>query len=126
MVQPRNGAAPNLSLRLKSDYSMTIDFGSKALEELYTNGETKDASYRRLPRDIIKRYVKVVNYLRSLRRIEDLYLIKSLHYEKKKGDLKGVEVVWINNQYRLHFHSSPNDAGIVVNVLLIEITKHYE
>ena len=42
------------------------------------------------------------------------------------GDLKGVEVVWINPQYRLHFESSPDGNGIVVNALIIEISKHYE
>ena len=58
--------------------------------------------------------------------LEDLFYIKSLHYEKKKGDLKGVDAVWINKQYRLFFYSSPNDEGIVVNALLFEISKHYE
>ena len=70
--------------------------------------------------------MKVVNYLKSVRRIEDLYRIKSLHYEKKKGDLQGIEAVWINDQYRLLFRSSPNEDEIVVNVLLFEISKHYE
>ena len=105
---------------------MTIDFDNKALEELYTKGITKDNSYRRLPRDIVKRYIKVVNYIKAARRVEDLFLIKSLHYEKKKGDLKGVDVVWINDQYRLHFHSTPDETGIVVNALLTDISKHYE
>lgn len=105
---------------------MTIDFDNKALEELYTKGVTKDNSYRRLPRDIVKRYIKVVNYIKAARRVEDLFLIKSLHYEKKKGDLKGVDVVWINDQYRLHFHSTPDETGIVVNALLTDISKHYE
>ena len=52
--------------------------------------------------------------------------IKSLHYEKKKGDLNGVDAVWINDQYRLFFHSSPDENGIIVNALLFEISKHYE
>ena len=72
---------------------MNIEFENQALEELYTRGATKANEYRRLPKDIVKRYVKTVNYLRAARRVEDLYLIKSLHYEKKKGDLKGVEAV---------------------------------
>lgn len=105
---------------------MNIEFETEALRELYIDGATKDRTYRRLPKDIVKRYVKVVNYLKAVRRLEDLFLIKSLHYEKKKGDLNGVDVVWINDQYRLFFHSSPNDNGIVVNALLFEISKHYE
>lgn len=106
--------------------TMNIEFDNTALEELYATGATEDHQYKRLPKDIVKRYVKVVNYLKAARRIEDLYLIKSLHYEKKKGDLKGVDAVWINDQYRLLFLSSPDNSGIVVNALLFEISKHYE
>ena len=105
---------------------MTIDFEEKTLEDLYTLGYTNDHKYRRLTKDIIKRYIKVVNYNKAANRIEDLFVIKSLHYEKKKGNMNGVEAVWINNQYRLLFHSSPNDKGIIVNALLLEISKHYE
>ena len=105
---------------------MNIEFDNTALEELYTEGSTQEREYRRLSINIIKQYVKVVNYLKAARRIEDLYNIKSLHYEKKKGDLKGVDAVWINDQYRLKFYSSPDNTGIVVNALLFEISKHYE
>ena len=105
---------------------MNIQFETKALEELYTTGATSDSEYKRLSKDVIKCYVKVVNYLKAARRIEDLFLIKSLHYEKKKGDLNGVDAVWINAQYRLFFYSSPDETGIVVNALLFEISKHYE
>ena len=105
---------------------MNIEFDNAALEELYTCGSTQDHQYKRLPKDIIKRYIKVVNYLKAARRLEDLFLIKSLHYEKKKGDLNGVDAVWVNAQYRLFFYSSPDDSGIIVNALLFEISKHYE
>ncbi len=107
-------------------YPMNITFENTALAELYHNGTTQERRYKRLTQDIIKRYIKVVNFLRAARRLEDLFLIKSLHYEKKEGDLKGVDVVWINNQYRLFFYSSPDESGIVVNALLFEISKHYE
>ncbi len=105
---------------------MKIFFVDKALEELYTSGTTTNNQYRKLSKDVVKQYVKVVNYIKAVRRIEDLYCIKSLHYEKKKGDLNGIDAVWINKQYRLLFNSSPNEEGIVVNALLFEISKHYE
>ena len=111
---------------LKHYKAMNIEFDNTALEELYTNGETQDHQYKRLSKDIVKRYIKVVNYIRGARRLEDLFQIKSLHYEKKKGDLKGSEAVWINNQYRLLFNSSQGDNGIVVNVIIDKISKHYE
>lgn len=105
---------------------MIIEFEDNALKELYLTEFTKDKNYKRLPKDIIKRFVKVVNYLRGARRDEDLFLIKSLHYEKKVGNLKAIEAVWINSQYRLLFKSLPNEQGIHTNILLAKISKHYE
>ena len=105
---------------------MNIEFEHVALEELYTIGSTKHHPYKRLSKDVVKRFIKVVNYLKAARRLEDLFLIKSLHHERKKGDLHGLDVVWINPQYRLFFHSSPDESGIIVNALIIEISKHYE
>ena len=105
---------------------MNIEFENADLEELYTNGKTQDHQYKRLSKDVVKQYIKVVNDIKSVNRLEDLFQIKSLHYEKKKGDLNGVDAVWINEQYRLLFTSSPDADGIIVNALLIEISKHYE
>lgn len=63
---------------------MNIDFDSTALEELYSSGTTLDKRYKRLPEDIIKRYVKTVNYLKAARRIEVVNALLtdiSKHYE---------------------------------------------
>lgn len=105
---------------------MNIIFEDKALEELFLMGKTSVKKYSRLPKDVIKRYVKVVNYIKAASRIEDLFTVGSLHYEKKSGTMKGMEAVWITAQYRLLFHSTPNEDGIIVNALLEEISKHYE
>ncbi|MBR4735054.1 MAG: type II toxin-antitoxin system RelE/ParE family toxin [Bacteroidales bacterium] len=105
---------------------MIIEFEDKALEDLFTTGTTNDSRYNKLPQGVVKSYVKVMNYLLAAGRIENLYLINSLHYEKKKGDLAGLDAVWINRQYRLLFKSSPNEEGIIVNALIKEISKHYE
>ena len=45
------------------------------MKDLFLTGTTSDKRYKRLPQDIVKRYVKVVNYLRAARRIEDLFNI---------------------------------------------------
>ncbi|MBR1550605.1 MAG: type II toxin-antitoxin system RelE/ParE family toxin [Bacteroidales bacterium] len=105
---------------------MNITFEDKALEELYLSGRTGAKKYARLPLDVVKRYVKTVNYIKAASRIEDLFTVGSLHYEKKSGTMNGVKAVWSNAQYRLLFHSSPNEGGIIVNALLEEISKHYE
>ena len=105
---------------------MIIEFNDNALKELYLYGSTTDRVYKKLSKEVVKQYIKTVNYIKSVQRIEDLFFIKSLHYEKRKGDLKGSEAVWINNQYRLLFNSSQGDNGIVVNVIIDKISKHYE
>ena len=105
---------------------MNIVFEDQALADLFFTGSTDDKRYKRLRKDLILRYVKVVNYMRAARRIEELFYINSLHYEKKVGKLNGMEAVRINDQYRLLFRSSPNKQGIIVNALLTEISKHYE
>ena len=53
---------------------MNIEFDNTGLEELYTWGATKDNRYKRLSKDIVKRYIKVVNYIKAARRVEDLFL----------------------------------------------------
>ncbi|MEE3334621.1 MAG: type II toxin-antitoxin system RelE/ParE family toxin [Ruminococcus sp.] len=105
---------------------MIIFFDDEALEELYSTGRTSDKKYKRLQSGVIKAYIKAVNYLRVATRIEDLFRIHSLRYEKKAGDLRGEEYVRINDKYRLRLSSFAGPDGVVVNVKLIEISKHYE
>ena len=50
---------------------MNIVFEDVSLEELYVSGTTTDNRYRKLAKDVVKQYVKVVNYIRAARRIED-------------------------------------------------------
>lgn len=45
---------------------MNIEFDNTALEELYTNGKTQDHHYKRLSKDVVKQYIKVVNYIKSV------------------------------------------------------------
>lgn len=42
---------------------MNIEFDDEALEELYLLGETNNKKYKKLPQTIIKKYIKVVNYM---------------------------------------------------------------
>ena len=49
---------------------MNIKFENMALEELYTSGATQDHQYKRLSKDVVKRYVKVANFLRAARQLD--------------------------------------------------------
>jgi proteic killer suppression protein len=77
---------------------------------------------------VIKQFQHTVGLLYSAPNTESLYKIKSLHYMKKEGDLKGIEAVYVNKQYRLEFISrlkgkEPNKITICS---LIELSSHYK
>lgn len=106
---------------------MKIRCKKQYLEDLYTSGKTKDKRFKSNPQ-LIKQYQKTVQRLIKATKIEDLYALKSLHYEKKTGDLKGKSAVYINNQYRLIFSEIPSEKSpYEIELLeLEEISKHYE
>lgn len=63
--------------------------------------------------------------------LEDLYYFGQTSDKKYKrlrfGIIKAyIKFVRINDKYRLRLKSFAEEDGIVVNVILIEISKHYE
>jgi proteic killer suppression protein len=106
---------------------MKIEFGKAYLFELYDTGKTTDKKHRFQPQ-VVNGYIKCVRVLNKIIRIEDLYLIKSLKYERLKGDKKGLSSLRINDQYRLEFREVVNpDNKIEVEICsLIDITNHYK
>jgi proteic killer suppression protein len=105
---------------------MLIEFTVDYLRELYEEGSTKNKKYR-FQKDIIKRYVVAIDKLKAADKIEDLFLIKSLHYEKLVGNKKGMESVRINDKYRIEFTSYVNEnENSVIICSILEISKHYE
>lgn len=106
---------------------MLIEFEKEYLEQLYTEGKAKNKKYRFQP-SVIRQYKNTIDKLRNAQKIEELYLIKSLHYEKKSGDLKGTEAVWINKQYRIEFKSRTEGelTDIITICSIIELSKHYK
>ncbi len=81
---------------------MEINFEKEYLSELYYKAKCSDKKHRYQPQ-IIKRYIKVIDLLRAVEVVEDLFCFNSLNYEVLKGDKKGVESVRVNDQYRLEF-----------------------
>jgi len=106
---------------------MKIEFEKEYLRELYKTGKTTDKKHRFQPQ-IINGYLKCVRVLHRAIRIEDLFLIKSLNYEKLKGDKKGLSSVRINDQYRLEFReiANPNNILKIEICSLVDITNHYK
>ncbi|MDR2888096.1 MAG: type II toxin-antitoxin system RelE/ParE family toxin [Bacteroidales bacterium] len=105
---------------------MKIEFEKEYLRELYETGKATDKKHRFQPQ-VVNGYAKCVRALVKAKRIEDLYLIKSLNYEKLKGGKKGLSSVRINDLYRLEFREilNPNYTIEVELCSLTDITNHY-
>lgn len=106
---------------------MHVEFEKKYLVELYETGKTSDKKHRFQP-NIVNGYLKCVKVLINATRIEDLFLSRSLNYEKLSGNKKGISSLRINDQYRLEFREIPNQSNqtIIEICSLIDITNHYK
>jgi toxin HigB-1 len=106
---------------------MKIEFEKEYLRELYENGKTSDRKHR-FQKQVIYQYIKTVDMLRLAPDTEFLYKFKSLHYERKKGNLKGVEAVYVNMQYRLEFSSRTEgqEPDVITICSLSELSNHYK
>ena len=106
---------------------MEIVFEKEYLYELYTNGKAKNKKYSFQPQ-VVKQYVKTVDKLKAAPNAEFLYQLKSLHYEKKYGNLGGIEAVWVNRQYRLEFRItiSGEEPDLISICSLKDLSNHYK
>jgi proteic killer suppression protein len=88
---------------------------------------TTDKKHRFQPQ-VINGYAKCVRTLMRVTRMEDLFVIKSLNYEKLKGDKNGLSSIRINDQYRLEFREICNSNNILEIEIcsLVDITNHYK
>lgn len=100
---------------------MIVTFDKVYLRQLYETGNS-DKKHRFQP-DIIKRYKKGVDYLKSANKVEDLYLLPSLRYEVLTGDKAGISSIRVNDQYRIEFTVSQSTITIC-NIL--ELSNHYK
>lgn len=70
---------------------MKIEFEQEYLRELFEEGKTSGKKYRFQPQ-VIRQFQKTISRVRDAGKIEDLYLIGSLNYEKLGGDKKGLNL----------------------------------
>ncbi len=104
---------------------MEIIFEKEYLKELFYEGKTSDKKHRFQPQ-IVHRYIRVINILDSVERVEDLLKFHSLNYEKLKGEKEGLESVRVNHQYRIEFKSSFKDNEKTITICnIIELSNHY-
>ena len=104
---------------------MEIIFEKEYLKELFYEGKTSDKKHRFQPQ-IVRRYIRVINVLDSVEKVEDLLKFHSLNYEKLKGEKEGLESVRVNHQYRIEFKSSFKDNEKTITICcIIELSNHY-
>ena len=106
---------------------MEIRFEKEYLKELYENGKAKNKKYR-FQKAIIKKYKNTIDKLRVAQNTEDLYVFKSLNYEKLIGDKKGIESVKVDKKYRIEFISSveEDEHNCITICSIIELSNHYK
>lgn len=105
---------------------MIVTFDKDYLQELYEKGKSDDKKHRYQP-DIVKRYKKRIDLLIHAARIEELFLLPSLHYEVLKGDKAGISSIRVNDQYRIEFAVSRQGGESVVYVCdILELSNHYQ
>jgi proteic killer suppression protein len=98
---------------------MIVTFEKKELEELYNVMITKKKPYNRYPKNLIKKFIDVVETLQEIKNIEELYLYNSLKYKKLQGDKKGIHSVRVNDKYRVQFRL---EGGTII---IIEFSDYH-
>src|SRR5258705_8595646 len=95
---------------------MRVQHRTARLERLETDASF-DAGFGRL---VVRGYRKVMAWLRSADDERDLYNLKSLHYEKLKGNRSHQHSMRINDQFRLIIELEQHGAEKVIVVVAIE------
>ena len=106
---------------------MEIIFEKDYLEQLYQDGKVRNKKYR-FQSTVIKKYKDAIDKLRAANQIEDLFPIKSLNYEKLKGDKKGLESIRVDQKYRIEFISSieGEEPNCITICSIVELSNHYK
>lgn len=105
---------------------MIVTFEEEYLQELYEKGTTADKKHR-YQDDIVRRYRKRIQLMKSTADISSLAKYNSLHYEVLKGDKKGLSSIRVNNKYRIEFTVRETIEEPIVTVCnIIELSNHYK
>ena len=105
---------------------MQVRFEEDYLRELYTNGRCLDKRHRFQPQ-IIAKYSRVIDLMIAQNNVIGLTRYVSLHYEKLKGDKKGISSVRVNDQYRIEFIEEKEAGQEIATICNItELSNHYK
>ena len=105
---------------------MVVTFEEAYLQELYVKGTTNDKKHRFQP-DIVRRYQKCIQLIKSVPDITSLSKYNSLNYEVLKGDKKGISSIRVNEKYRIEFTVKDSLEEPIVTVCnIIDLSNHYK
>ncbi len=104
---------------------MKIIFEKEYLRELYLYKRTSDKKHWFQPQ-IVNKYVHTIKLMSTFIDMNDMMKYNSLHYEKLKGNKKGISSVRVNNQYRIEFKEECAEGKQEVSICnIIELSNHY-
>jgi len=105
---------------------MIVVFEKEYLRDLYETGKTADKKHRFQP-EVIDGYVKGIYHLEKASNPEELYLYRSLNYEKLKGNKKGISSIRATKKYRIEFtEQSEGTEPIITICSILTLSNHYK
>ena len=105
---------------------MVVIFEKTYLQELFDKGGTSDKKHRFQP-EIVKRYRKRVEMLRSVPTPETLFQFNSLNFEALVGDKAGLYSIRVNDKYRIEFTLDKDCEHPMITICnIVELSNHYD
>lgn len=105
---------------------MIVTFEETYLRELYEKGTTDNKKHRYQP-DIVRRYRKCIQLMKSVPDIVSLTKYNSLNYEALVGNKTGISSIRVNDKYRIEFTVRVSKEDLLVTVCnIIELSNHYK
>lgn len=92
---------------------MRTRFRSKKLKALYYH----DQDAHKYDHGVVDAFFEVMAMIEAAKDERDLYELKSLHFEKLKGDRQGQRSVRLVRQWRLILEIEPDEQGNLVVVV---------
>ena len=104
---------------------MEVIFNEIYLRDLYT--EAKSDKKHRFQPQIIRKYIRIVDLMKSEKNVLGLMKYNSLRYEKLVGDKLGLSSVRVNDQYRIEFEDFVKDGETIASICNItDLSNHYD
>ena len=76
----------------------------------------KPKKKHRFQPQIIRKYIRVIDFMRDVSDIFGLMSYTALNYEKLNGDKAGLSSVRVNDQYRIEFEECIKDGETVATI----------